>query len=380
MNITEVYGIEDDDILTQDIFAFEQTGVRTARSTARLQPTGVRPTFMDQFAQGRHRRCRPASSGSRPRTRRSRPGSLHEGPLGRGRFERRTRRADFAARLRQGGQRRRAWSTSRPSGRSIRTAGRSSAAAIKDQARQCLENLKAKLEARGTSIDKVVWANWSLRDPTEFEPVQRGMGQGLPGRRAGRSVDADDAAPAPSRLPRLDRRHRRGVGSGPQSARGNVMAPDAAPRRRVDTRGTGSGRLGSMAPPPYVLRRSARSRRLRITIDPEHGLVVTVPLATRRGWAHPERLIDAFLREREPWIRRHLDRQAHQRASSRPGAVSPMVPSIRYLGGLHRLRVRQRRGVGGPRWPGRRSAVPSSVRPLLARDRPGGPRPRDVVP
>jgi 2-iminobutanoate/2-iminopropanoate deaminase len=40
---------------------------------------------------------------------------------------------------------------------------------IKGQARQCLANLKAKLEETGTSIDKVVWANWSLRDPTEFD-------------------------------------------------------------------------------------------------------------------------------------------------------------------------------------------------------------------
>ena len=41
--------------------------------------------------------------------------------------------------------------------------------AIKDQTRQCLANLKAKLESAGTSLDKVVWANWSLRDPTEFD-------------------------------------------------------------------------------------------------------------------------------------------------------------------------------------------------------------------
>jgi predicted metal-dependent hydrolase len=94
-----------------------------------------------------------------------------------------------------------------------------------------------------------------------------------------------------------------------------------------------------MAPPSYVLRRSARSRRLRITIDPEHGLVVTIPLATRRGWARPERVIDDFLSEREPWIRRHLDRQARQRAelSARGGLADGA--SIRYLGELHRLRV-----------------------------------------
>ena len=37
----------------------------------------------------------------------------------------------------------------------------------------------------------------------------------------------------------------------------------------------------------YHLRRSARSRGLRITIDARDGLVVSVPLATRRGWAQP---------------------------------------------------------------------------------------------
>lgn len=121
--------------------------------------------------------------------------------------------------------------------------------------------------------------------------------------------------------------------------------------------------------PPYLLRRSARSRRLRITIDPEHGLVVTVPVATRRGWAHPERLIDDFLREREPWIRRHLDRRAHQRAelSARGGLVDGA--SIRYRGDLHRLHVSAATA-------GRRSSVARVVSPagpelhlgLLARD------------
>jgi predicted metal-dependent hydrolase len=91
--------------------------------------------------------------------------------------------------------------------------------------------------------------------------------------------------------------------------------------------------------PAYVLRRSTRSRRLRITIDAELGLVVTIPPATRRGWAHPERLIDDFLREREPWIRRHLDTRARQRAelSARGGLADGAA--IRYLGDLHRLRV-----------------------------------------
>src|SRR5687768_18596036 len=40
VNITEVYGIEDEEILTQDIFAFEQTGVREGKVERDLKPTG----------------------------------------------------------------------------------------------------------------------------------------------------------------------------------------------------------------------------------------------------------------------------------------------------------------------------------------------------
>jgi predicted metal-dependent hydrolase len=97
---------------------------------------------------------------------------------------------------------------------------------------------------------------------------------------------------------------------------------------------TGSGPL-----PAYTLRHSARSRHLRITIDPEHGLVVTVPPPTRRGWASPAGRIEAFLREREPWIRRHLDRRARDRAelAARGGLSDGAL--VRFRGDLHRLRI-----------------------------------------
>src|SRR5687767_12586289 len=49
VNITEVYGIEDDEILTQDIFAWKQTGMKDGKIVGLLAPTGVRPTFMAQF-------------------------------------------------------------------------------------------------------------------------------------------------------------------------------------------------------------------------------------------------------------------------------------------------------------------------------------------
>jgi predicted metal-dependent hydrolase len=91
--------------------------------------------------------------------------------------------------------------------------------------------------------------------------------------------------------------------------------------------------------PEYTLRRSPRSRHLRVTIDPVGGLVVTVPPATRRGWAHPEPAIEQFLRERESWVRRHLERHARERAELAARGGLRDGGTIRYRGVLHRLRI-----------------------------------------
>lgn len=90
---------------------------------------------------------------------------------------------------------------------------------------------------------------------------------------------------------------------------------------------------------PYTLRRSPRATRLRVTIHPERGLVVTVPAPARRGWSRPEAAIEAFLAEREPWVRRHLGRQAASRAmlADRPALDDGRV--IPYLGVPHRVRI-----------------------------------------
>ena len=40
---------------------------------------------------------------------------------------------------------------------------------VKEQTRQCMVNLKAHLEAAGSSLEKIVLANWALRDPSEFD-------------------------------------------------------------------------------------------------------------------------------------------------------------------------------------------------------------------
>jgi predicted metal-dependent hydrolase len=101
----------------------------------------------------------------------------------------------------------------------------------------------------------------------------------------------------------------------------------------------------------YRLRRSARSRGLRVTIDGRDGLVVSVPSATRRGWASPEPGIEAFLRERQAWILRHLDRLAADRAAAKARGGARDGGLVPYRGDLHRVRA-LRDGV-----PGRRSTV-----------------------
>jgi predicted metal-dependent hydrolase len=78
---------------------------------------------------------------------------------------------------------------------------------------------------------------------------------------------------------------------------------------------------------------------MRLTIHPTDGLVVTVPPATRRGWAHPEADIERFLRERETWIRRHLAGQAKERAELAARGGLRDGASIRYRGEFHRLRI-----------------------------------------
>lgn len=92
-------------------------------------------------------------------------------------------------------------------------------------------------------------------------------------------------------------------------------------------------------PVPYTLRRSPRARTLRVVIHPDRGVVVTVPATARRGWSDPERHVAAFLAEREPWLRRHLARQADARdeLAARGGLEDGAL--IRYRGDLHRLRI-----------------------------------------
>jgi pilus assembly protein CpaF len=168
VNITEVYGIEDEDILTQDIFAFEQTDFRDGRIVGELRPTGVRPTFMDQFRKAGI--TLPPGDYGIPAEDKAKPtristtkgrwgaGDSSEGPVAP------ILPLGFGKAVKAGGM-----VYVSAMGPIVPETGQLVGNTISTQSRQCLANLKAKLEGAGTSLDKVVWANWSLRDPTEFD-------------------------------------------------------------------------------------------------------------------------------------------------------------------------------------------------------------------
>jgi pilus assembly protein CpaF len=164
-NITEVYGIEDDEILTHDIFAYKQTAVVDGKIQGNLAPTGVRPTFMGQFARAGIELPKgeygiPPEDPAKPtRTLKGRfglkdadavPPSVLE--MGRGKATKAGGMVYVSA-----------VGPVDDAGKRVVPGG------VKEHARQCLQNLKARLEEAGSSIDKVVWANWSLRDAADFD-------------------------------------------------------------------------------------------------------------------------------------------------------------------------------------------------------------------
>jgi pilus assembly protein CpaF len=164
-NITEIFGVEDDEILTQDIFTFVQTGYHEGKIEGELRPTGIRPTFMSQF-QRAGVSLPPGEFGIPPedpnnpiRPLKTRFGASTSSqaefsavPLGDGRT------------VVAGGM---AYVSS--IGPVDRETGRVVTGSIKEQTRRCMSNLSERLETAGTSLERVVWANWSLKDATDFD-------------------------------------------------------------------------------------------------------------------------------------------------------------------------------------------------------------------
>jgi enamine deaminase RidA (YjgF/YER057c/UK114 family) len=167
VSITEVYGVEDEDILTQEIFGFVQTAYRDGRIEGHLQPTGVRPVFMDAFRL-RGVALPPGEFGIPPADP-SRP------PVARGKSRWAmgdTAAAQGAAHSRVGLGRSvvaggMAWVSA--VGPVDPESGECRSADIRKQTRQCLENVSRRLTTLGSSFDRVVWATWSLREPSDFD-------------------------------------------------------------------------------------------------------------------------------------------------------------------------------------------------------------------
>jgi pilus assembly protein CpaF len=181
VSMTEVYGIEDDEILTQEIFAFQQTGVREdGKIEGELMPTGHRPTFMSQFARNGVE-LPPGEFGI--------PSEADAKPI-----------ASRNLKARWGGS-----SSTDAQDKSAEALGRGRVVSaggmvyvssigpidpetgqlvlgsIKEHTRQCLKNLQAKLEAAGSSLDRVAWASWSLRDASDFDDFNEEWVRWFPG-------------------------------------------------------------------------------------------------------------------------------------------------------------------------------------------------------
>jgi len=97
-------------------------------------------------------------------------------------------------------------------------------------------------------------------------------------------------------------------------------------RRRQPSRAAGSLRARVAAEIAYRVRRAPRARRVRVRIDPHHGVEVVLPPRA------PERAAAAAVRELAPWIRRRLTELQLARAR-----LAPEAGWLPYLDG--RLRI-----------------------------------------
>jgi pilus assembly protein CpaF len=176
-NITEVFGVEDDEILTHDIFTFVQTGYHEGKIEGALKPTGIRPTFMSQF-QRAGVALPPGEFGIPPEDPKN-PISPKKTRFG----ARTSSQAEFTAVPRGDGKAVVAGGMVYVSsiGPVDNETGQVVTGSIKEQTRRCLANLREKLEASGSSLEKIVWANWSLKDPTEFDEFNEEWNRWFPG-------------------------------------------------------------------------------------------------------------------------------------------------------------------------------------------------------
>ena len=172
MTITEVLGMDGAEIITQDIFDFDQTGMQDGRVLGELKPTGVRPTFATKI---KDRGVEVSADIYGPLLAATQDADAEaaaavSGPV-----------AGYSEPVRAGGM----VYLSGMGPVDPRT-GRVVGMALQEQAHQCLTNLKARLEQAGTTLDKVVWVTWVLRDADDIDTVleewARWLSEGSPAR------------------------------------------------------------------------------------------------------------------------------------------------------------------------------------------------------
>ena len=208
VNITEVFGIEDEEILTQDIFAFEQTGVVDGKVQGELKPTGFRPTFMPQFKRNGVR-LPPGEFGIPLRG----EGAAQSSPEAQGALGRQ-QQCPGAGRLRpsyrpwpggQGGR-----NDLRVGHRTRRSRDRTGRhGRDQEPGKALLEQPEshprtARELARQGGVGQLVPAR-----PNRVRYLLRGVAELVPGRRAGRSGHLDACPGAARRVPGIDRGDRR---------------------------------------------------------------------------------------------------------------------------------------------------------------------------
>jgi hypothetical protein len=333
VNLTEVYGIEDDEILTQDIFVFQRPASSDGKIQGELQADRHPPTFMaavrrrtDQLPPGEFgippedpEQADPAEGAVRAQERLADTRRCHA---------RRGRAVKPAHGLRLVDRPDRPGDQAR---RPRRHQGTLAAVPAQPQ---------GHARGAGSSIDKVVWANWSLREPSDFEIFNEEWVKVFPADGpVGQSTIMPPLQPS-IRVPGDDRGHRPGL-----NRTGAQWPPMRQPAFLPDEPTTASLRLGGRTI-GYRVRRNARSRGLRITIDPRLGLVVSVPPATRRGWTRPEERIEGFLLERSAWVLRNLDKLERERATARARGGARTVASSSIEGSS--TGSASVRGNGGP--------------------------------
>jgi len=157
VTISEVQGMEGDQIVVQHVFTFEHTGVRDGKIEGYLKPTGIRPQFTRKFeANSIDLPLSTFGVTAEPTT----PGPEQTGQAADGPREPR----GYSPAVKAGGM-----VYVSGMGPVDPQTGEVVGGTIQGQTRQCLQNLQARLEAEGSSLDKVVWATWALRELDDLD-------------------------------------------------------------------------------------------------------------------------------------------------------------------------------------------------------------------